>query len=425
MPAHIGNHRRRRRRPGLRTSAPPDSRAGIVAGGLGFSAACGGSVGHGCRQRARWPPRRLGTGGRLDGFCGRGCGLVMSWRRECRQSGEPLGRRRTLLGRRRRERGDLCGRIGRALGARTDRLDIDDVTVVLAERADVDLADEFELHRRVVGARLRLHGGDRRRQRRLHVGEIEAQRRLERHRHLVVVALDRDRDQRRQSECVAREGRLRADAHAHRRQDALLCDMLLRARLLLGLARTPRQVLDDLLRQTGRQSAPGLGQQIDEQLLARRHRVDGDLAAEREAHRDPVGIGARRVDVGAGLDRDAIDRHVDRALERDDDDAVRQPHVGLGLLGEREHKPHISILGRDRELALHRRGVCAGGKQQQQRGNQQELQDDEHRDDAHTETRRNLRLIMRAAQRLDGDRPCHCPSARAPSLGHDASALPA
>ena len=385
-----------------------------------------------CFGRAGWLRRCasreggcLGRGlDRLDGRRGFG-----SLRLRLRQSRGRLLARRLRCRRRAAafpgpgsQRGDLRRRVG-ALGARTDRLHVDDVVVVLAERADVDLADKFELHRRGIAARLRVDRRNRRRQRGLHVGEVETQRRLERHRHLVVVALDRNRDQRRQPEGVARKGRLHADAHAHRRQHALVRDLLLRARLLLGFARAARQFLDDLLRQPGRQPVPALGQQVDEQLFPRRHRVDEDLASEREAHRHSVGVGARGIHVACGLHRNAVDGHVHRPLERDDDDAVREPHVRLGLLGEREDEPHIAVLTGDREFALHRRGLRARGKQQEQRG-QRQLQHHEDRNDPQTETRRDLRLLMRTAQRLDGDRPSHCPSARAPSPGHDASAPP-
>ena len=73
--------------------------------------------------------------------------------------------------------GQFLGLVRLSLGALADRPNIDDVVVVLAEGADIDLADEPELHRCAVGARLLFDGGDRRRQRGLHVGEIEPQRR--------------------------------------------------------------------------------------------------------------------------------------------------------------------------------------------------------------------------------------------------------
>ena len=167
LPAHVDHHRRRR--VGWRAPACTSSRAGIVAGGLGGR--LGGSTGapraglvgrdDACRGRGGL----FGTGrGGFRGLCGfrrlaatcagfaASAGLAAPARRAAAQA-------RALLGQRRDRRNTGRG-FRLAVGARLDRLDIEDVVVVLAERAHVHLADELEVHQRGVLAGL---GVDRRR----------------------------------------------------------------------------------------------------------------------------------------------------------------------------------------------------------------------------------------------------------------------
>ena len=91
------------------------------------------------------------------------------------------------------------GLAGVGFPARSQRHDVDDVIVVLAERAYVDLADEFEAQGDILMPALRLDARDGRRQHGLHVGKIELDRRLERERDLIVAALGRNVDQLRQA----------------------------------------------------------------------------------------------------------------------------------------------------------------------------------------------------------------------------------
>ncbi len=224
----------------------------------------------------------------------------------------------------------------------------------------------------------------------MNVGQIELDRRIERERDAIFDAVDRNRNELRQRERVARKRRLHADAHAHRRKRALLADAQLLARLLLGVARAPGEFLDDFLRQSRWQADPAFGQQIDEQLLARRHRIDGDLAVEREADAGAVGIAPRRADVLACGHRYPVNENLDRLLELNDEDPVRQPHVGFGLFGKREDETRVAVRRRDADFGRYRGGAGRRGVEQQHGGDQKELHDRKDRDDAHAKARLHL-----------------------------------
>ena len=178
--------------------------------GIGYQRLCvlrlarrdgGGRVGR-LRQRHALRPwlRSDGTRRQCGGLVGSGRG---SFGRFDRRSLRFLRRaRRRLRGRGAMfaQRGSEGGRLGflqlgHSFAAWRDRHDIDDVIVVLAERADIDLADEVETHRDGIAACARLDRRDRRRQRRLRIGEIELERRFEREGHPVIDASGRDCDQ--------------------------------------------------------------------------------------------------------------------------------------------------------------------------------------------------------------------------------------
>ena len=163
------------------------SRAGMVAGG---------SAGSGSGMRAALAAGAAGLGDDVAGFsilafsalagserfgsagfCGDGCAFSVS--------------ATTGAG--------GVGLAGVGFPARSQRHDVDDVIVVLAERAYVDLADEFEAQGDILMPALRLDARDGRRQHGLHVGKIELDRRLERERDLIVAALGRNVDQLRQA----------------------------------------------------------------------------------------------------------------------------------------------------------------------------------------------------------------------------------
>src|SRR5581483_8025052 len=266
----------------------------------------GGSLDRRLRRRRR---RSFGRrGGRRRGLDGGG----FAGRRLRRRHGGNRGRdfhpgggrilfRRSLVGIRRFV--GIALRLGAVAGFfRGGRHDVDDVTVVLAEGAHVDLAGEGEAHRNGIRVELGFQRIDGRRRRRQGVGEIEFQRRVEYQRELVRSAIGRDADLVGQIEDVAGESRLLAHAYAYRRLLALLRDLQLLLRLLLRIARAPREFLDDFLRQAGQYAGPGVGQQIDEQALARRHGIDLHLARERDADAHAVRVAPRRADVigGAG-----------------------------------------------------------------------------------------------------------------------------
>ena len=176
---------------------------------------------------------------------------------------------------------DIIGTTGRHrfLGVRT--ADVEDIILVLAECADIGLAIQREAHRNGIGlieALDRLHRAG---QRRLEVTEIEFQPGGEFQRDIVGAAIGGNRDHLRKFEHVTREGRLGRDPYA-RRHVIAFGHIALRADRAFRQARTARQFLDHLFRQAGRQALPGVGQQIDIEPLARRHRIDDRLAAERD-----------------------------------------------------------------------------------------------------------------------------------------------
>ena len=198
----------------------------------------------------------------------------------------------------------------------------------------------------------------------MRVGEIEPQRRLKGERQFFLGAVDAHRHQFGELEHIAGEGRLGADAQTNRRRLALHRD---RAALTLGFFRVAsalRQFVHDLLRQSRRQPDPAFRQQIDEQPLAGHHRIDRHLDAERQSHRQAVGIAPRRVDVGRRADRNAVDRDVHRALEGDDQNAVIEPHLRLGLFREAEHKPGMAAAGAGTDLGPHARRAGRDREQQ-------------------------------------------------------------
>jgi hypothetical protein len=121
-------------------------------------------------------------------------------------------------------------------------------------------------------------------------------------------------------------------------------------------AGAPRQRLDHVLRQAGRQPAPALGQQVDEIFFAGRHGVDLDRALEREPHRLAVGITPRAADVIGQLRGEPFHRHVDRRAETDDQHVAGLADMGLIVFGHAEDQARIAAGVADGQLALDRIG---------------------------------------------------------------------
>ena len=107
----------------------------------------------------------------------------------------------------------------------------------------------------------------------------------------------------------------------------------------LGFARAPRQFVDDVLRQARRHASPGRRQKVDEELFAGRHGVDGHALRQRDANGLAVGIAPRRADIVGRLFRDAIDRHVERLLEADD-----QHIAGIGARSRRYIRSRVNTI---------------------------------------------------------------------------------
>ena len=170
LAAHLDHDRRGRHRPAcagsVRGCAPASSAGGAgfgAAGSAAFAAAvmAATALGGGAGWRARRPATSAGfaarrasalrpacaAGGRgAAGFAAAGAArLRPAWRRRGGVSRSPAARRgcgALLRPAPRPPRGRAACRP--RLGARPERLDVDDVIVVLAERAHVDLADELE-----------------------------------------------------------------------------------------------------------------------------------------------------------------------------------------------------------------------------------------------------------------------------------------
>ena len=270
----------------------------------------------------------------------------------------------------RRKGGELV-RPDAVLGPRAFRLhgrDIDHEAQVLAKRAHVHLLGKGETHQHGFLLDLAVDRGDRGRQRRLGVRQIELEQRVEGEREPVLGVVGGNAGELRQVEDVAGEGRLADDAHAQRLQLGLARERALRPHLLFRIARAPRQLVDDLARQARRQAGPGVGQEIDEQPLGRGHRVDRHLARERDADAPAVGVAAGGADIAGQARVELVDIDVDRLLEADDDDAVGDPHLELDVLGEGEDEPGEAVLHAGADLALDRGGLgareCQGGREQ-------------------------------------------------------------
>ena len=214
----------------------------------------------------------------------------------------------------------------------------------------VGIAEQRELDDRALAVDLLGDGGDVRRGGDLRVGKVERQAGIEVQRQPFLVEDGRDAGAIGQLEHVARKRRLRGRAHADRR--AFLggaCRFVL-PQQPLGLLRALGQFLDDVRRQRWRRAAPGIGQQVDEQALARHHDVRCGLACQRQAECAAVGIDAGGADeIGSALPQ-LVDRDVDRADELDDDNHAGGSHFRVDLPVQFDDEARIVAPFRQRRL---------------------------------------------------------------------------
>ena len=138
----------------------------------------------------------------------------------------------------------------------------------------------------------------------------------------------------------------------------------------LGLARAPRQFVDDVLRQARRQAAPGRRQQVDEELFAGRHGVHGHALRQRDANGLAVGIAPRRADIVGRLFRHAVNRHIERLLEADDQHIAGLARGAVDIFARGEHQCAHSRRRWSRSRGLDRRrnwcrGDCRRRKRQE------------------------------------------------------------
>ena len=232
------------------------------------------------------------------------------------------------------------------------RLDIDNKAVVLAEGAHVDARAERKAHQHGVVVGFAVDRFDGRRQRRLGVRQIEPQHGVEDQRQLVPRIVRRYADELRQIEDIAREGRLGDDLHPDRRHLALLRQHALLAHAALRIAGAARELLDDVARQAGRQSAPVLRQEVDEHPLAGVHLIHRHLAGERDTDAFAVGIAARDAHISRHAGTDAIDGDIDRTRKGNGENIIGDPNLGFHLLGELEDEACVAVLDRGGDFRL-------------------------------------------------------------------------
>ena len=85
------------------------------------------------------------------------------------------------------------------------------------------------------------------------------------------------------------------------------------------------------------------------------------LRASAKRTRLAVRIAARRANVAASARIDAVDRHVDRALESDGEDVVGDADLRLDFLGRDEDQPGEAVLDDRAHFALDGSAASAGG----------------------------------------------------------------
>ncbi len=349
--------RGRRGRGGRRGLAALCPGVGITAGrGLALRRPCG-RLGL-CRGRRR---RSRGRSG-----CGSRCGCRSRCGRRSRRRGVRLA-----AGRGRGGRGRLVGAAGlgrhlrRAVDIALRRHEVDDVGLVLPEVAHLEARRDrqaqhglarvgrprqvADIFRQPVGQRAEPHG------RGTVEGDVEARR--------VAVEMDVDRLVRRED--VAPEGRQR---------DELRLDLhLFGGRPLRRLARqpfrllgAPRQLLDHLLRQAGRDALPVGRQEVDVELLGGRRRADLHRLVQGEPHGGAVRVAPHHVHVARQAGPDALDREVDGLGEGDHGDAAGDLDPGgrdVVLEGQHEAAVAVVLAGRDRRRRRVR-GARRDGEQQ-------------------------------------------------------------
>ena len=236
--------------------------------------------------------------------------------------------------------------------------DIDDVILLFAERMHVDVADQLDVDPRTVAIDLLRDRGDVGRRHELGVGQIESESRLEQQRKFLLVQHGRHTGAVGQFENVAYEGRLHGRTHANRRtilrgfQSALLTQGAFRSAGALG------EFPNHLLRQSRRRPLPAVRHQVDEDALARGHRVDSDLARQRQANGRAVGIAARRADVIRHGIGQLVDGNIDRPLEANHEDRAGNRDFGIDIVVEREHEAGKTVRRRKARLALDGLGVA-------------------------------------------------------------------
>ena len=143
---------------------------------------------------------------------------------------------------------------------------------------DVDIADQRDFHGGLLAHDLLADRSDVRGCRYLGVGKVEIERGIEEQRELLLVQDRRDADAIGHFEHEANEGRLHQCANANRRSLLRSIGGAPDTQGALGRPRPLCQFLDHVGREARRRAGPAIGQQIDEDPLARRHGVDGDPA---------------------------------------------------------------------------------------------------------------------------------------------------
>ena len=130
---------------------------------------------------------------------------------------------------------------------------------------------------------------------------------------------------------------------------------------MFNLARAARQFLDHFVRQVGRRSAPGVGQEIDEEFIGRRNRTDAHLAGQPETDRTAIGIAPRRDDILRRLRGEVLDRHDNRLVEADNQDIAGAVDACFHVVAENKYGPGIAVADIDGHLGSDGLAVVRGG----------------------------------------------------------------
>ena len=266
---------------------------------------------------------------------------------------------------------------------------VENVEIVLAERADIDirLDPQQELQPSLVDERGCVHHA--RWQVRTQFRQVQRNVVVEGDLDHVAFTHERGIEIQVPLEGKPREGRVRADGQFDLRLFLPLQPRLLqRTRPADRLLGAPCQFLHHIVGQPGGHPLPVRRQQVDEQLFSRLHRVDAKIAHQREPQRRAVRVPAGDGDEIRHVDGNAVDIGHHLVTEADPQHAVGGERIIFRkerAVAKRQDQPAVAILLRGAQIRLER--FCPGGRNQTGDGRQRCRKQDHKR----TKRRREVR----------------------------------